>query len=109
MHDIALLWQSGLDSLGAVELRDAISSKLSISLPATVVFDYPTPAALAAHVAALLAVRHTAVAVQPRSTGVSQLSMPERHRTVSASIELVGVACRYPGAEASGAAILPVA
>ena len=44
--------QAGLDSLGAVELRNAIASKFSISVPATLAFDYPTPAALAEFVAA---------------------------------------------------------
>ena len=88
-----------------MELRDALSSRLSLSLPATVVFDHPTPAALAAHVATLLAERHTAVAVRPHGPGVSKLSLPERHRTISASVQLVGVACRYPGAEASGVAV----
>ena len=36
------LMSAGLDSLGAVELRNGISAKLGISLPATFSFDYPT-------------------------------------------------------------------
>lgn len=36
------LMSAGLDSLGAVELRNAISARLSISLPATFTFDHPT-------------------------------------------------------------------
>ena len=38
--------QAGLDSLGAVEVRNALVEKFYISVPATVVFDYPTPQAL---------------------------------------------------------------
>jgi acyl carrier protein len=34
--------QAGLDSLGAVDLRNAISSACGVELPATAVFDYPT-------------------------------------------------------------------
>ena len=36
------LMSAGLDSLGAVELRNGISAKFGISMPATVAFDYPT-------------------------------------------------------------------
>ena len=43
--------EAGLDSLGAVELRNAISARFGGKLPATVTFDYPTPAAMAAHIA----------------------------------------------------------
>lgn len=32
----------GLDSLGAVELRTAVQSRLGVELPATVAFDYPS-------------------------------------------------------------------
>ena len=47
--------QAGLDSLGAVELRSAISARFAIDAPATLAFDYPTVAALVGFVAALLA------------------------------------------------------
>ena len=36
------LMSAGLDSLSAVELRNGISAKYGISMPATVAFDYPT-------------------------------------------------------------------
>ena len=47
-------WQAGLDSLGAVELRSAMGQHFSVQLPATVAFDYPTPAALADFIASRL-------------------------------------------------------
>ena len=43
--------QAGLDSLGAVELRNTVTVKFAVDLPATVVFDYPSVAALAGFVA----------------------------------------------------------
>ena len=43
--------EAGLDSLGAVELRNSLSSLFGIDLPATVTFDYPTASELAGFLA----------------------------------------------------------
>jgi len=48
------LMQAGLDSLGAVELRNALEGRLGVELSPTLVFDYPTPSALSAHLAELM-------------------------------------------------------
>lgn len=44
------LMESGLDSLGSVELRNSLSEMFGTELPATVTFDYPSIAALAVFV-----------------------------------------------------------
>ncbi len=49
------LMAAGLDSLGAVELRNSLEGRLGLQLPSTLVFDYPTVAAIAGFVADSLA------------------------------------------------------
>src|SRR5690606_34250788 len=50
----AALKDSGLDSLMAVELRNALAKAFAQPLPATLLFDYPTLEALAAHLLRVL-------------------------------------------------------
>lgn len=47
----------GLDSLGAVELRNRLSQTTGITLPATIAFEHPTPASIARHVLVSLPIR----------------------------------------------------
>ncbi|NUT96435.1 MAG: SDR family NAD(P)-dependent oxidoreductase, partial [Saccharothrix sp.] len=71
----------GFDSLTAVELRNRLAEATGQRLPTTLVFDHPSPAALAEHLAGALA------PVEPRAVS----------RPTDEPIAIVGMACRYPG------------
>ncbi|MFD6157253.1 SDR family NAD(P)-dependent oxidoreductase [Nocardia sp. NPDC060256] len=76
----------GFDSLTALELRSRIRTGTGIALPATAVFDYPTPGALIDHLMTEL-VRKPAATTRPT---VSAAPMDD-------PIVIVAAACRYPG------------
>ncbi|MGV9762102.1 beta-ketoacyl synthase N-terminal-like domain-containing protein, partial [Streptomyces tricolor] len=80
---------SGFDSLTSVELRNRLREATGLKLPATVVFDHPTPLALARHLHGELG--ETATAVAPAPAAAVALADPDE------PIAIVGMACRLPG------------
>ncbi|MCJ1678345.1 SDR family NAD(P)-dependent oxidoreductase [Streptomyces sp. APSN-46.1] len=84
---------AGFDSLTSVELRNRLSSATGVRLAATVVFDYPTPVALARHLLTELGVGDESAAAKaaPAAKAVSGSGADEDD-----PIAIVSMGCRFP-------------
>ncbi|OPF70548.1 beta-ketoacyl synthase, partial [Streptomyces antioxidans] len=79
----------GFDSLTAVELRNGLNAATDLRLPATLIYDYPTPLALADHLfAELLGGQAAASGGAAPVAGVAADDDP---------IAIVAMSCRFPG------------
>ncbi|MEV0416515.1 type I polyketide synthase, partial [Streptomyces sp. NPDC050448] len=78
---------AGFDSLTSVELRNRLREATGLKLPATLVFDYPTPLTIARYLRDELG---DTVAGTPATT-VAVVADPDE------PIAIVGMACRLPG------------
>nr|WP_220449747.1 type I polyketide synthase [Nonomuraea longispora] len=79
----------GFDSLSSVELRNRLNTATGLRLPATLLFNFPTPGELADHLYAELSGASRTEQVAVRTAPADE------------PIAIVGMACRYPGGVAS--------
>ncbi|MEU6819799.1 type I polyketide synthase, partial [Streptomyces atriruber] len=91
----------GFDSLTAVELRNRLSAACDVRLPATLIFDHPTPQALATHLVHRLA---GTVAPAPAPAAVRQRPATTGSDTdtdIDDPVAIVAMTCRFPGGVSS--------
>jgi acyl carrier protein len=77
--------EMGFDSLTAVELRNRLAAETALKLPATLLFDYPTPLVLARHLRAEVTGDRAITSAAARTSADGE------------PIAIVGMGCRFPG------------
>nr|WP_256252329.1 type I polyketide synthase [Streptomyces sp. yr375] len=87
----------GVDSLTSVDLRNRLAAATGLRLPAALVFNHPTPLALARHLTELV-LGDVGDRRNPATTaGAGAVVLPGSADRDDEPIAIVGMACRYPG------------
>ncbi|MGA5578895.1 type I polyketide synthase, partial [Streptomyces koyangensis] len=75
----------GVDSLTALQVRKRVAEAVGLQLPATLVFDHPTPSAVARHLLSLIGEEERTAVTAATATATDE------------PLAIVSMACRYPG------------
>jgi candicidin polyketide synthase FscB len=81
--------EAGFDSLTAIELCNRLGTAIGLNLPATLLYDYPVPTALAAYLRAVL------LGVPDPATDLA--AAPAAAVAAGEPVVIVGMGCRFPG------------
>lgn len=92
------LFEMGLDSLMAMDLKNRLAADTGLGLSATLVFDHPTLKAITDHLAKKLALDNWpgALPVQALAKPVAPI-LREKNLGVDCPIAIIGMGCRFPG------------
>lgn len=98
----------GMDSLLSVELRNRFATTLTLNLPVSLMFDYPSAAAIASHLLEQLRLQGQAGELTPAASSARAQALtaarpdgdPSREQCFPADqedIAIIGIGCRMPG------------
>ncbi|MEV5975371.1 beta-ketoacyl synthase N-terminal-like domain-containing protein, partial [Streptomyces sp. NPDC051921] len=82
---------AGFDSLTSMELRNQLNNATGLTLPATLVFDHPTPQAV------VQLLKSELLGADDGSDAGAAVSVPVGVAVGDDPVVIVGMACRYPG------------
>ncbi|WP_407077433.1 SDR family NAD(P)-dependent oxidoreductase [Streptomyces sp. SCSIO 30461] len=91
--------QQGFESVTGIELRNRLRAVTGLNLPTSLIYDCPTPLAVA-HL-----IRDTAAADAPASLPAAEVRREQPDFDQDDAVAIVGMACRFPGGVGSPEAL----